>query len=406
MGRRALVALALLVAGLAAPPVTRAANDDRLAAVQSVLDQRVAALRAGDRTRWLDTVDPKAPAAFRELQGREFDGLHSLPLAGYALTARLDDTGDLAPGAGLAATYGATVYLPETRQTLRFRDYDDRDEVDSLWLTFVQRDSRWYVGGDADLAPVGVDPFRGMWDFGPVATIAEPHVLVLYHPEQADRAKVLGQVTEEAMVTVAKQWDKPWPGKIPLILPGSIDELDQMLQSVVDLDKFVAFTDYDVVRDGTDFRTTAPRIFAQDRNLSKYDHAGQVQILVHELAHAAAAPLAGPFVAAWVHEGVADWEARGRSTTERRPPRSDGVLPRDYEFSTGSQTSIVLAYDESRSAVSWLAHRSGVGSPSALFDALGQPKVVPGNTDYQVDQALRKTAGLGLADLQSGWGGR
>jgi hypothetical protein len=273
-------------------------------------------------------------------------------------------------------------------------------------LTFVQRDGRWYVGGDGDLAGVGLEPFRGLWDFGPVATIARAHVLVLHHPEQADRARDLAGVAEEAVTVLARRWDRPWSGKISLVLPGSVDELDKMLQSVVDLDKFVAFTAFGVTRDGESYQTTAPRVFAQDRNLARYDHAGQVEILVHELTHAAAAPISGPFIPAWVHEGVADWEARGRSTTERRPARSDGVLPRDHEFTTGPQTSIVLAYDESRSAVSWLARRSGQGGPSAVLAALGSVKVAPGSVDHQVDAALRATAGLGLADLQSGWASR
>ena len=41
--------------------------------------------------------------------------------------------------------------------------------------------------------------------------------------------------------------------------------------------------------------------------------------LGHELDHAAAAALAGPFVPAWVHEGVAEWVAKARPTGERKP---------------------------------------------------------------------------------------
>ena len=127
---------------------------------QALLDVRVAALSAGDRDAFLATVDPQAPKSFLDAQSRSFDGLHSLPLAGYALEARLDDSGDL--GGKLSADYGgAKTFLPETRQRMRFRDYDDRDAVDSLWLTFVQRDGKWFVGGDNDLSALGIDTFRG-----------------------------------------------------------------------------------------------------------------------------------------------------------------------------------------------------------------------------------------------------
>ncbi|MBW3614703.1 MAG: hypothetical protein KY439_05245 [Actinobacteria bacterium] len=409
MGSRALVALALLAAAAATaaapqhPARAAQAGDDRLAAVQAVLDARVAALANGDRAGWLATVDPQAPASFREAQSRSFEGLRSLPLERYELQARLEDTGDLS--AGLDKRYGGPVFLPETRQRLRFRDYDDRDAVDSLWLSFVQRDRRWYVAGDDDLAALGVDTFRGLWDFGPVEALAGEHFLTIYHPAQAERAKALAGIAEEALAVLRDRWDQPWSERIPLILPGSTDELEKLLQSTLDLDKFVAFVSYGAVRD-TGWETTAPRIYIQDNNLSGYGRAYQVETLVHELVHAAGAPIAGPQIPAWVHEGAADWIATGRPPRERKPKGSDGRLPRDFEFTTGPQPQILRAYRESRSAISYLASRSGRGAPTALFRALGEPKVVAGSVDFQVDAALRRTAGAGLADLESGWAAR
>jgi hypothetical protein len=399
------VILSLLGALSSVSGADRAQTAGGIADVQAVLDARVAALGKGDREAWLATVDPKAPATFRDAQGTLFDGLRSLPLAAYSLEARTADTGDLAPGAGTDGKYGAPTRLPETRQRLRFRDYDDRDAVDSLWLTFVQRDGRWYVGGDADLVDVGLDTARGLWDRGPVEVLAGPHMLTLFHPAQADRARALAAIAEEAMTTLQQRWDQPWTERIPLILPADTGELEQLLQSTIDLDKFLAFVSYGAVRD-EGWVATAPRIYIQDQNLSGYDRAFQVQTLVHELSHAAGAPLAGPFLPAWVHEGLADWEAKGRTSTERKPKGSDGILPRDYEFSTGSQAAIVRAYGEARSAIGYLSARSGVGAPTALFRALGEPKVEPGSVDFRVDSVLRGTAGMGFDDLQRGWARR
>ncbi|MBW3555407.1 MAG: basic secretory family protein [Actinobacteria bacterium] len=378
-------------------------SGDRLAAVQAVLDARVAALGSGDRAGWLATVDPQAPAEFQRAQGRSFDGLRSLPLERYGLQARLDDSGDLS--AGLDRRYGGAVFLPETRQRMRLRGYDDRDAVDTLWLTFVQRDRRWYVAGDDDLAGLGLDTFRGLWDFGPVETLAGEHLLTLYHPAQAERAKALAAIAEEALGVLRQRWDQPWSERIPLILPGSTEELEKLLQSTLDLDKFVAFVSYGAVRD-TGWETTAARIYIQDKNLSGYGRAYQVETLVHELVHAAGAPIAGPQIPAWVHEGVADWIATGRPHRERRPKGGDGRLPRDFEFTTGPQPEILRAYRESRSAISLLASRSGGAAPTALFRALGEAKVAPGSVDFHSDAALRRTAGLGLAEFESGWAGR
>lgn len=407
MGARAALALALTVL-LTALGSTSAQSRSGAAqtgggTVQGVVDARVAALAVGDRDGWLATVDPRAPKAFRDAQGRLFDGLRSVPIEAYALEARIDDTGDLA--GDLAKTYGAPVQLPETRQRMRLRGFDDREAIDSLWLTFVQRDGRWFVGGDTDLAALGLDTARGMWDYAPVEVLATEHLLTIFHPAQRDRARALSAIAEEAVNVLQSRWDLPWPERIPMILPADTDELELLLQSTIDLDKFLAFVSYGSVRDAG-WEATAPRIYIQDQNLSKYERDFQVETLVHELAHAAGAPLAGPFVSNWVHEGVADWVATGRSTRERKPSGSDGRLPRDFEFSTGSQTSILEAYKESRSAVSHLASRRGLGSPTAFFRELGSARVSPGSTDHQIDAALRRATGSGLADLETGWARR
>jgi hypothetical protein len=408
--RRAIAAIGLtsglLLTGIVAHAAPRAAAATPAAAAQGVLDARVAAVTSGDRSGFLATVDPEAPAAFRDAQARQFDGLRSVPLASYALAVRLDDTGDLAGPAGLSPRYGgAPTFLPETRLRYRLRDYDERDDVASLFLTFVQRGGRWFVGGDADLASLGLLPARFLWDDGPVRVHPTAHFLVLSHPEDADRADALAAIAEDAMVRLTVAWDQPWSQRIPLILPHSIDELAGLIQSTFDLSRFVAFVNYGAVRD-TGYEPTAPRIYIQDRNLRAYPRDFQVQTLTHELDHAAAAPLAGPLIPAWVHEGVADWIAKGRPTGERKPGGSDGVLPRDYEFVTGGSGTIVRAYSESRSAISYLASRFGLGAPSRFFATLGAARVAPGDADYQTDAALRRVTAIGLADLQRGWARR
>jgi len=376
---------------------------DRLSAVQSVLDARVRALGGGDRNAWLASVDPRASEEFRAAQVRIFDGLRVLPVERFALEARVADSGDLATG--LDTKYGAPVFLPETRQHLRFRGYDDTDEVSTLWLTFVQRDGEWYVAGDEDLASLGLDTARGPWEFGAVEVVEGPHLLVLFHPAQRERAAAIAGIAEEAMQTLASRWDQPWSGKIPVVLPANTTELEALLQSTIDLDKFVAFVSYGSLRD-VDWQRTAPRVYIQDANLAGYGRAFQVETLLHELSHAAAAPVAGPAAPSWVHEGLADWIATGRSLKERKPKGSDGVLPRDHEFSTGSQDAIVRSYRESRSAFSYLAATHGNAAATTFFRALGEPRSAPGSVDFQVDAALRRAAGVGLTDFQRAWAAR
>jgi hypothetical protein len=384
MGRRltAVWAVAVACALTVTPSLPRPARaaDGPLVSVQRVLDARVAAVGSGDKAAWMATVDPNASAEFTQQQASQFDGLRQLPLQTYGLTARIDDTGDLGAAAGGRYPGATAVFLPETREVIRFRDYDDRDDVESLFLTFVERDGRWRIGGDTDAADLGVDTTRHLWDLGPVSVQRTDHFLVLSHPAQASRALTLARLGEQAIATLAARWDRPWSQHLPLILPGSIDELGQVLDSTIDLSKFVALVGYGPVRD-SGYEVTAPRLYVQDTNLSRYGAAFQTETLVHELDHAAASGLTGPFIPLWVHEGLADWVALGDSTTERKPAGSDGRLPRDPDLSTGSGGSIVISYKESRSAISALAAAKGRGAPSALFAEIGAHRVEPGNED-------------------------
>lgn len=389
----ALVAVALCTA-LAPQPATGAA--DPLRAVNELLAARAAALRAGDRAGWLEAVDPRAPASFRAAQARSFDGWRALPLASYELEARTADSGDLDPAPDR--------FLPETRQRYRFAGFDDRDAVDTMWWTYVERGGRWYVGADDALADLGLESMRNLWDLGPVRVRATEHFLVVSRPAQAARADALAVTGEEAMRELAARWPLPWRGRIPMILPASVGELETILQSTFDLDNFVAFVVYGSVRDGG-YETTAPRIYIQDRNLSRYAHRFQLRTLVHELVHAATVPISGPYVPAWVHEGVADWVAAGEPSAEAPPKGSDGRLPRDDEFSTGGGGAIVRAYDESRSAIAALAGAAGAGAPAALFRTLGERRVEPGSVRHLTDAALRQVAGFGLAELERRWAG-
>ena len=397
MRARGVGALALALAALVPlAPAAGQPSGDPLVEIRQLLVRRAAALRDGDRAGWMAAVDPRAPASFATEQGRRFDGLRSLPVESYALVARTEDTGDLDPAEDRV--------LPETRQVYRLRGFDDRDAVDTLWWTYVRRDGRWYIGADADVADLGLETQRNIWDLGEVRVRPTAHFLLVSHPQQAERADALAAIAEDAMEALRPRWDHPWSERIPLIVPGSVEELETILQATFDLDNFVAFVVYGTLRDDG-FAATAPRIYIQDRNLSRYPRDYQVRTLVHELVHAASIPLAGPSIPNWVHEGLADWIANGRRA-EPRPEGSDGRLPRDFEFSIGSGRSIVLAYDESRSAVSALGRVAGAGAPSAFLRVAGEAKGAVGSVRYLTDRALERVAGFDVAGLESRWGRR
>ena len=406
--RGCLLPIAVLVAGLivpggeaggqtATPTVTR---DD---AVRQVLGQRVDALKRGDRAAFLDTVDPAAADEFKIGQGRLFDGLRSLPLASYDLQLRTDEAPDLA--AGLAARYpGAeAVFLPPVEALYRLTGIDTVDAVDGYYYTFLLRDGRWRIVSDRDLDDVGLPSARNLWDYGPVNQQRTAHFTILHDPADRRRAEAIGALCEQGYARLRSVFDKAVPTQIVVVLPHSLDQLREILQATFDLSNFVAFASASVDRDDG-WASTAPRVYVQDFNLSRSRRDFQLQTFHHEFTHVAVFPLAGPFVPSWVHEGVADWMAGG----EKEPmpvDGTDGVLPEDWEFTAGGGESILRAYDESTSAMAFLAAEKGKDAPLELLARVGEQRVAPGTSDFRVDQALRAVYGAGLDQFQKDWNG-
>ena len=284
---RRLVAVVLTAPLLAAVAPRAAAADEPVRAVQALVDRRAAAERTHDRTAFAATIDPKAPAAFRDAQLKGFDNLASLPIESLEYQVRTDVFGDLSHAVNRAEYANARVALPETVRQLRFTLDAGRPGLDEMWWTYVQRDGKWYVAGDDDVTDVGLESTKSMWDLGPVVAVTSAHVMLLAHPEDKDRASALLGLTEAALGTVAQRWTLPWAGHLVGFLPHSPDELVTLIQATVDVTKFIAFVSYSF--DPDTFRTSAPRLYVQDTNLSKYTPEGQTETLVHEFTHAAAA---------------------------------------------------------------------------------------------------------------------
>jgi len=391
------------VGAQAAPPVT-APPMTREQAVRAVLGLRVDALRRGDRAAFLDTVDPAATDEFKTRQGRLYDGLRSLPLASYELRLRTDEEPDLSDG-GLSGRYpGAeAVFLPPVEAHYRLTGIDTVDAVDGYYYTFLQRGGRWRIVSDRDVEDVGLPSARNLWDYGPVTEERTAHFTVFHDPADRRRGQALATLCEQAYARLSATFGRPVPAQIVVVLPHNLDQLKEILQATFDLSNFVAFASASVDRD-VDWQSTAPRVYVQDENLSRSRRDYQLQTFHHEFTHVAAFPLAGPFVPSWIHEGLADWMAGGQ-----RPPApvggTDGVLPDDWEFTTGGGESIVRAYDESTSAMAFLAAKKGKGAPVGLLARVGEARTAPGTSRYHVDQALRDIYGAGFDQFQRDWNG-
>lgn len=374
----------------------------REAAVRRVLDQREDAIRTGDRDAFLATVDPAADERFRQRQAVLFDGLRSVPLASFELVLRTDEIADLS--AGLEDRYAADdVFLPPVEARYRIEGADSVDALDGFFYTFLLREGRWRIVSDTDVEDLGLPSSRNLWDFGPVDRVKSPHFTMLFDPADRRRAEALLAMAEDAYERLADGFDRPLPDQVVVVLPHTLDQLREMLQATFDLSNFVAFATAAVDRDDG-WESTAARVYVQDINLSRNARSFQLETFHHELLHVAAFPLAGPYVPAWVHEGVADWMATGRGRSAS-VPGSDERLPDDFEFTTGGGELIIRAYEESTSAMAFLAEEKGRTAPLDVLVAAGRPRVAPGTADYHVDQALRQVYGKGFAEFEKDWGG-
>jgi hypothetical protein len=401
MRRGAVTALAALVlAGLAVAPANgKEAQSVPVGELRAVLKARTDAQRAKNRDAYAATIDPVAPVEFRDAQLRAFDGLASLPVQRINYSIATHEI-DLTRGVDRSQYQNAPVALLATTRSLRFT-YDARSSIDALFWTFVKRGSQWYVGGDDDVADLGLESNVSMWDRGPVIVEESEHFQFIAHPAQAARAHELLGFAERALTTLAPHWRLAWSQRLVGFLPGSPEELGDMIQASVDVTKYVAFVGFAYNSDT--LRATVPRLYVQDRNLSKYGADTQTETLVHEFTHAAGSAYASSFVPSWLHEGLADWVAGGEGAFPRGPGAATHA-PRDDQFGAGTQAQIVQAYRDARSLIAALSRVAGASSPFDFFVGMGKEQVRPGAQSYVVDQELQHVGVTGgLAGLEQHW---
>jgi hypothetical protein len=396
------VALAAILLGFAVVPAARAKQSTTLPVreLRAVLKTRTDAQRAKNRDAFAATIDPQASPGFRDAQLRDFDGLASLPVARVNYSIESDEV-DLTRGVDPKEYGNAPVALVVTTRALRFT-YDARSSFDTMFWTFVKRGPRWYLGGDDDVADLGLETTVSMWDTGPVVVAQSDHFQLIAHPAQQARAHELLRIAENALTTLGPRWHLAWSQRLVGFVPSSPNELGDLLQASVDVTKFVAFVAYGFNADT--LRGTVPRLYVQDRNLSRYPPAGQTETLVHEFTHAGGSAYASSFIPSWVHEGLGDWVAGGPTNPFPRSPGAGTHAPREDQFAAGTQGQIVQAYRDARSLIASLARIAGANAPFDLFVDLGKEQVRPGAQSYVVDQELRRVGVAdGLAGLERGW---
>ena len=186
-----------------------------------------------------------------------------------------------------------------------------------------------------------------------------------------------------------------------MIDPGSAEESARLVRGVGDVANFAAFTIY-TPQQNDGYKTSAPRVFAQDVNLAKNSQNAQRDTLVHELTHYAAASLAGPYTPKWVQEGLAEWIRLQKpsyvAVTEDKP-----ALPTGADFGSNNGDQISRAYRSSASVMAFVDSLNGKTGPTDFFQNLGARRLDVGSPAYNVDQSLQESFGLSTAEFTAAW---
>ncbi|GAA4614100.1 hypothetical protein [Saccharopolyspora hordei] len=357
-------------------------------AVRRLLAQRAAAVRAGDEAAFAATVDPWAPAEFRQRQLAWFRALAQVPLAewSYRLDATTEPAGDSwSPHVVLRYALAGVDSVPTTRPVAQ---------------SFVRRGGSWYVADDA-----GAHRWRGPWDFGPCHVERTATGLVIGH-EREPVERVARQL-DAAVRDVTEVWGPGWDQRVGVLVPATREELLALVGPGFTAEGIAAVAVADWV-DVAARRVEGPRVVLNPRATEELSDAALRVVLRHEITHIASRAYTVDEAPMWMREGFADYVGYRDSRVPPReiapdlvryvrtsgPPRG---LPRDEDFHQADR-QLRLAYQLSWSFVRHLAQRFGEERLVRLYH-----RVAATGAPDQTEAALREETGLTTAELTRGW---
>jgi hypothetical protein len=381
----------------------------RTAAVRDLLRDRSAALLARDREAFLATVDPTAEA-FAARQAALFDALAEVPLSSWYY--ELDGTRTQRPSPGLDARYGVDAWwAPEVALRYTLAEFDQSATYARQVLTFVERGGRWLVAADDDFLDRGQRTARALWDSGPVAVVRGERSLVLGRPGSRQLLASLSAAVDAAVPRVTRVWGDAWAQKVVVLVPGSQEELAELLGARSDLSQIAAVATAELLESPGGVTPVGNRIILNPPNFAELGAVGRQVVLTHEVAHVATRQVSGPDMPAWLAEGLADYigyrEAEVALPVAAREVRADvragrlpAALPADSDFH-GSNVELAQAYEQAWLAVLLLVETYGEQAVLRFYRAVGAERNVSGAE--AVDAAMVAELGTTTAAFTAQW---
>lgn len=365
-------------------------------AVRSLLEQRAAAVRAGDEAAFAATVDPKAPADFQQRQHALFRNLTTIPVTEWAYELK-GTTGDQPPVPEADETWAPRVVL---RYALTGVDSVPTERP--LGYVFARRGASWYLTGDKGAER---NAWRGLWDFGLCHVRRTGTGLVLGH--RREPVERVARQLDAAVADVTEVWGPDWSQRVGVLLPESQEELRTLVGPEFAVDGIAAVAVADRV-DTVARRVEGPRVVLNPRTATELSDIALRVVLRHEITHIAARADTVDGAPMWMLEGFADYVGYRKSGVAPKNIAPDLArqlreygrptkLPADDEFHQAGHR-LELAYQQSWSMVRHLAERIGEQRLVYLYR-----RVAASNSKTTAAQAIREVTGLTTEQLLADW---
>lgn len=359
--------------------------------MRALLDRRSDAVLDGDRADWLATVDPDDKKA-RDAAGTLFGNLDDLPLHtwSYRLVS-LHRSG---------ATASARAEL-----SYRLSGYDSAPVTVARALSLDLRDKHWYVTRESP----GPKTPPQLWEQGEVTVVEGASSVVLGVGQSRARLKEFAELADDAVPAVRRAWTAPWPGRLVLLVPESLDAMAALLGESADNYRGIAAVTTGEL--GATRHVPADRITVNPVAFAELGPFGKQFVLTHEATHVATRSATSAATPLWLSEGFADWtgyRGTGRTPVQVAPELSEAVrrgeppqeLPTDKDFAfAGDPRQLSLAYEGGWLACRMIAEQWGESRLRSFYQAVGGHEGRAG----AVEAALRDVLGVDTAQFTARW---
>jgi hypothetical protein len=375
-------------------------------AIEAMLFLRSKAILDRDRKAFLASVDPRQ-RRFRAAQARMFDNLRRVPLASWSYTFDPTRSQVLTPD----RQYDAPTWSPaHFALHYRLRGFDRQPTNLEQYPTFVQRHGQWFLASLSDYTGAGLRSAHDLWDFGPVAVVRRPNVLVLGHPSSlATMAGVAAEVVAD-IPRVTAVWGRGWARRAVVVVPSTQRELSRVVADFGDLDKIAAVATAEISIGTRRANPVGDRIGINPANWPKISSLGRQIVLTHELTHVATRALTTAATPSWLAEGFADYVGylgTGIPTpfvaqdlaTDIRRGKVPHRLPKDTQFN-GANARLAQAYEGGWMACRLIADRYGQRALVRFYRVVGRST---SDADAAIGAAAAQVLHRSTSSFVSAW---